>query len=352
MDSLIRTLRILLAPLTPLYRFVIRVRNDFFDKGKFRTEKVNALVISVGNLTVGGSGKTPMVIYISRLFKKLGFDVGVLSRGYMRSTKGYLYVSDGEKIFHDVNEAGDEIHQTVIECGVKAAVSENRVKGAQRLIEDSGVSLIVLDDGFQHRWIHRDLDIVLFDQRFLTTEDKYEKMLLPTGNLREPYESLKRADVIIINRKFSEKQEIPVEIKKYFLRKPVFYGFYHAVGFVDVKNEEFFDIKDFVGQKSLIINGIANPDSFFKVLNSLSVDTASRMIFLDHNKYNNDEVQKIRKEFYSSNSSSVITTHKDAVKLNRFKRELDDIDIYYLKIEMEIENNKEFEELILQRIKS
>jgi len=229
-------------------------------------------------------------------------------------------------------------------------VCEDRVTGARRLIEDSGASVIILDDGFQHRWIHRDEDIVIFDQEFITAEDNYENRLLPAGNLREPYDALSRADIIVVNRKFSGHKDVPEKIKKYFNGKPVFYGYYRAVGFEDVKNGEFFEIKDFVGQKSLIINGIANPDSFFKALNPIGIDTTSRMIFLDHNNYNAEEVQRIRKEFYASNSSSVITTHKDAVKLNRFKRELDDIDIYFLRIEMEIENKKEFEELILQKV--
>lgn len=351
MESLIRILRILLYPLVPVYELVIRTRNYCFNRGIFKSRKVAAKVISVGNLTVGGSGKTPAVIYITRLMKSLGYDTGVLSRGYKRKSKGYLYVSDGDKIFYDVSETGDEIYQTVLECNVKAAVAEKRVPGAEKLIKDSGASLIILDDGFQHRWLHRDLDIVLFDQRFLTSSDKYENMLLPTGNLREPYSSLKRADIIIINRKFSEKKKLPYRAEKYFEGKSLFFSHYHAVGFVDVKDGEFYDINDFVGQKSLIINGIANPYSFIKVLNTLSIDTTSRLIFLDHNNYNHKEVQKIRKEFYASNSSSVITTHKDAVKLNRFKREMDDIDIYYLKIEMVIENKEKFEELILQKIK-
>lgn len=350
MIQFVRFLRILLYPLVPVYELVIRIRNYFFNRGIFKSRKVNATVISVGNLTVGGSGKTPAVIYITGLLKRLGLDVAVLSRGYKRKTKGYLYVSDGEKIFYDVSQTGDEIYQTVIECNVKAAVAEKRVQGAEQLIKDSGASVIVLDDGFQHRWLHRDLDIVIFDQRFLTAADKYENMLLPTGNLREPYSSLNRADIIIINRKFSDKKKLPYHIEKYFEGKFIFHASYRAVGFVDVKDGEFYDIKDFVGQKSLIINGIANPYSFIKVLNSLSIDTTSRLIFLDHNNYNHNEVQKIRKEFYTSNSSSVITTHKDAVKLNRYKREIDDIDIYYLKIEMDIENKEEFEELILQKV--
>ena len=130
-------LRILFSPLVIVYSFVVKLRNFFFDKGIFNITKVDAKVISVGNLTVGGSGKTPAVMFIGELFKRLQRKVGVLSRGYGRHSKGYLLVSDGENINTNVDECGDEIYFISEELKVPAAVSEKRVAGAKRFIDES-----------------------------------------------------------------------------------------------------------------------------------------------------------------------------------------------------------------------
>jgi len=151
-------IKFILYPLIPVYLIVIKLRNLFFDKKIFKTKKVKAKVISVGNITVGGSGKTPLVIHIANLLKDSNRKAAVLSRGYGRKSSGYKLVSDGEAIFTTVRECGDEIYHTMLECKIPAAVCEDRVIGAERLIEETDINTIVLDDAFQHRWIERDLD--------------------------------------------------------------------------------------------------------------------------------------------------------------------------------------------------
>ncbi len=340
-------LKIILFPLVPVYSGIVKIRNMFFDKQIFKTRKVNAKVISVGNLTVGGSGKTPMVIFLTKLLKNEGKRTGVLSRGYGRKSKGYVLVSKDEKVLTQVDLCGDEIFHTVQECKVPAAVSENRVTGAERLIKDANVDTIVLDDAFQHRWIYRDINLLLCEQRFLYNRNLTIQNLLPTGLMREPFESIKRADAVIINRKFSEKKNIPERLKKYFKDIKIFHAYYKTMGFVDVKKLNEYRIEEFEGQKGLIVSGIANPYSFITVLNNTNVDTQNKMIFRDHKNYNVKEVQRIRKEFYETNSHSVITTQKDAVKLSKYSRELDDIDIFYLKIELGIDEYEEFKNFIM-----
>jgi tetraacyldisaccharide 4'-kinase len=177
-------LKIILYPFVPLYAVIVRLRNWLFDKGLFKAKKVEAKIISVGNITVGGSGKTPTVIYITSLLKEEGKKVGVLSRGYGRKSSGYILVANNEKLLADVKECGDEIFQTIAECRVPAAVCESRVKGAKRLIADTQVDIIVLDDAFQHRWIARDLDLLICEQRFLNDPEFLNQNLLPTGNMR------------------------------------------------------------------------------------------------------------------------------------------------------------------------
>jgi tetraacyldisaccharide 4'-kinase len=231
---------------------------------------------------------------------------------------------------------------------VPAAVCENRVEGAEKFINDTGINTLVLDDAFQHRWIKRDLDIVVIDQRFLTGNNFFINNLLPTGNMREPFSSLNRAHAIIINRKFVEKKSIPPRRMKYLENKQIFTAYYKAISFIDLKKKTEYNLNEFEGQKSLVVSGVAKPISFLNVLSQTNVDTQNRLIFRDHKEYNNKDVQLIRKKFYSTNSHSVVTTEKDAVKLTNFSKELDDIDIFYLKIKLELDDEESFKHFILQ----
>lgn len=344
-------LQIILSPFVFIYSFIVQMRNWFFDNKIFQVGKVEAKVISVGNLTLGGSGKTPTVMLVAEMLKAHAKKVGVLSRGYGRSSQGYLLVSDGSKIKTSVEESGDEMYFMSQELEVPTAVAEKRVEGALRFIQDTGVDTIILDDAFQHRWIHRDIDILIIDQRFLNKVDTNEQSLIPLGVMRESFESIQRADIVIINRKFSEKNEILEKLRKYFAEKPVFTAYYSAQGIFDVKTHHYFNLSEFQGQKSLVVCGIARPHSFLNVLENNHIDITNKMIFTDHKKYSCKEVHDIRKKFYETNSYSVLTTQKDAVKLTNYSKELDDIDIYYLKIELKIDEQEKFESLILNSLK-
>ncbi len=340
----------ILSPFAVPYSAIMGFRNFLFEKGLFSEEKVNAKVISVGNLTVGGSGKTPAVVYVTKLLKKNNVKVGILSRGYGRNSKGFKLVSDGEKLLLSVSKSGDEIVQVATECKVPAAVSEKRVLGAKKLIAETGVEAIVLDDAYQHRWIARDLNILIFDQRFLMKRDSIEQKTLPVGRMRESFSAIDRADIILINRKFNAKRELSKKFKGLMANKQIHYGYYKSAGLIDVKNEQLYSLTEFKGQKSLVVCGIARPFSFLKVLEDNNIDIKNRMLFKDHKEYSEKEVQQIRKTFYDTNSQSVITTEKDFVKLKEFTKELDDIDIYFLKIELQVEDADDFNNEILKTI--
>ena len=345
-----KIVRFILIPFVPLFALIVKLRNKLFDKEIFRAESVDAKVVSVGNINIGGSGKTPLVIFLINLLKNEGKKVGVLSRGYGRKSKGYILVSDGKKILTDVESCGDEILLTAKECSVPSAVSEKRIDGAKKLISDQRVDTIVLDDAFQHRWIKRDVDLLICEQRFLISPDFFDHYLLPAGSMREPFGSIERASAVIINRKFSQMREIPDDVKKYFTNKKIFNVYYSAKGFVDIKRETEYNLSEFEGQKSLVVCGIANPYSFFTALRQTNVDTENYLIFRDHKYYTNKEVQRIRKMFYTTNSHSVVTTQKDAVKFSEYQNELDDIDIFYLKIELVMDESFSFKEFLLNKI--
>jgi tetraacyldisaccharide 4'-kinase len=343
-------LKLILIPLIPVYAAIISIRNFLFDKMFFESKSVNAKVTSVGNITLGGSGKTPTVIFVTNLLKNENKNVGVLSRGYGRSSTGYQLVSKGSSILTTVEQCGDEMYHTALECKVPAAVCENRVEGAVRLIEETGINFLVLDDAFQHRWIKRDVNLLVFEQRFLLSSDFFVHKLFPTGTLREPFSVVKRADAVIINRKFSEPEDIPIKRKKYFKDVPVFTAHYKAINFIDLNSKQEYKLEEFKGQKSLVVSGIANPFSFLNILRQTNVDTTNKMIFKDHKKYSLKEVERIRKKFYTSNSHSVVTTEKDAVKLSKYSKELDDIDIFYLKIILVMDDEIKFKKFLLNKL--
>jgi len=347
---MIKFLKIILFPVIPAYALVVAIRNWLFEIKILKEKRVNAVIISVGNLTVGGSGKTPLVIYLLNLLKWYGLKPGVLSRGYGRKSRGYKLVSDGKEILTSVDQCGDEIYQTVSECHIPGAVCENRVKGAEKFLSETDVNVIVLDDAYQHRRIYRNLNVLVCEQKFLLSRNFLVKNLFPTGNLREPFTSVKRADVVIINRKFSVDKEIPQDLRKYFENKKIFKANYKALSLVDIKRKIDHEIKEFKGQKSLVVSGIADPSSLINVLDQNGLNTGNRMIFIDHKNYSNKEIQAIRKKFYNTNSHSVITTQKDAVKLVGFSKEFDDIDIFYLKIKMEMSDEGSFNKFILDKL--
>lgn len=343
-------IRVFTLPLSPLYWILVKLRNFLFEIGIFPQRSVNAKIISVGNITVGGAGKTPMSIYMIKKMKELNKSVAVLSRGYGRDSEGYLLVSDGKEILSKVNESGDEMYLTAIECECPAAVCEGRLEGARKLIDTFHPEVIVLDDAFQHRWIKRDLDIVIFDQRFINHANWLNRLALPTGSMRESFAALKRADCVIVNRKFSQKSENSEFEKCLSQKQLVFNSHYEMVDFIDVRNGKKYSSQVFQGQKSLAICGIASPHSFFEALDSLTISYENKLIFADHKKYSESEVQKIRKEFYDRNCYSVITTQKDAVKLMQFKEDLDDIDIYYLKIDLVIDEEEKFNNYLNEKL--
>lgn len=336
-----KILRFILLPFSLLYGLIIELRNILFNCNIFNVKKVKARVISVGNIHLGGTGKTPTVIFLADLLKPYYSKIGILSRGYKRKSKGYVLVSDGYCTIKDVDKCGDEIFLTAQETGCAAAVCEKRVEGAEKLIHDADVDLIILDDGFQHRWIHRDINILLFDAETIQKKDFMFHKLLPSGYMREPLRNSKRADVIIINHKFSQAKINHKKFDKIFRDKPVFHAHYEISGLVDLKFNKIYSIEEFNGQKSLLVSGIANPSSFIKIINNSNIKVKDKILFGDHKKYSLENIQKIRKKFYSTNATSVLTTEKDAVKLAKYLNELDDIDIFYIKIKLNVENHSD-----------
>ena len=278
------------------YYWGVRLRNFLYDVGIFRSHRVGIPVISVGNLSVGGSGKTSLV---RELIKKLSQDykVAIVMRGYKRKSKGLLVVANEGVIRADYEKAGDEAYLlakyiTLRNLNACVIVDENRVRGAKKAIT-LGSEIVVLDDGFQHRRIHRDVDIVLLKKQDLTDR------VIPFGRLREPLSSLKRASVIVLSY-----QEIePFEFS--FGDKPIFKMKRTNWRAIDSNWQEV-DLKKLKKKEFIAFCGLGDNTQFLKVLETLGIRVKKFLGFRDHHDY---------KDFVFDEREFYITTLKDGVKL-------------------------------------
>ena len=290
------------------------LKNYFYDKNITEPQKVDAYVISVGNLTTGGVGKTPVVAEIAKHLTEKREKVAIVSRGYggRLSNRQINLISDGEKVYYNSRLAGDEPYWLSTNTKAVVVTSKNRVKASKFAIEKFGVKYIILDDGFQHRKLHRDLDIVLMDSEKLLGNES----LLPAGPLRETKNSIKRADRLVIvskncNHETAEKlvQETEKELNiKTFLCKTEPDTVYN------IKTNNILE----KGQEIIGMSAIGQPKQFFKFLNDYKIK--EKITFDDHHMYDKKDIPSAK--------TPVVTTEKDAVKLKDF----DFDNIYALKL--------------------
>ena len=279
-------------PLTFLYRTAVATRNYLYDRGILKIHRAGVPVISVGNLSVGGTGKSSLTAYIAReLSKRLR--VCILLRGYRRHSRGTLVVSEWGDLRANIEEAGDEAYMfaRILE-GVLVIVSERRAEGA-RLAEEMGAQIIILDDGFQHRSLYRDLDIVLLRKRDVTDR------LLPFGRLREPLSSLKRADAVVL----SYQEVEPFDFT--FGEKPVFKMTRRFTGLVDRDMKRYgFEVLE--KKRVVAFAGLGDNEQFFKTLERIGVSPFRTFSFRDHHDYGDFKIEK---------DYLYLTTLKDLFKL-------------------------------------
>ncbi len=290
-------------------------------------KKVNAFVISVGNLTVGGTGKTPITLFLAEHYKRQARPVGIVSRGYKGNYKGDVaVVTNGETIFESAAVVGDEPYLMARRLrGVPIVVARDRYRGCQWLIDHFKVEVILLDDGFQHLRLHRDLNLLLID----TTDHGHS--LLPKGRLREPISAVKRANAVILTRQDTEQEACPM-IEASGFTGPVLKTFFSAVALIHLQtgvSRPPLEIKD---EPILVFCGIGNPDSFIKLLTPFGPKICGTLIFEDHCRYTDSEIEKIKKSAKGLGVKSIVTTEKDAVKLETGA--LQGLDIWALRIEI------------------
>lgn len=330
-----KTLRIILLPLSLIYTLVILIRNMFFDIGIFKTRKIDIPVISVGNITVGGTGKTPIVEYLINYLQTKNMKVAVVSRGYKRQSKGLVIVSDGKIVNPDPAVCGDEPLQIARKFpNAIVLVNENKFVASKLAKDKYCADIIILDDGFQHRKLFRNLDIVILKN----SNSTYDNLLLPSGNAREPIISLNRADFLLLPDGNFDQNKI-----NKFHDKPYATFKYQAIGLKSVFGNKTINLDLAKYKKCYAFCGTGNPESFYNTLTENELKIQKIKIFRDHHFYTEADLKKIIKESKELGTEYIITTEKDAIKLNKFYEKYKDVEIYYLIIKIKfIENEEKF----------
>lgn len=345
-----RPVQIIASVLSFFYGLAVSLRNWLYD-GKILKEFIfSCPVVSIGNITVGGTGKTPCVILLTRLLKDCGYRPVVISRGYGgRSKKAVNIVCDGRNILMSSDMAGDE--PVLIARSLKdvpVITGARRKLTGQAAIRLFGADLLICDDAMQHRQIHRDVNLVLMDAGDLNKKPH----LLPRGKFREAVAQLRRADAIILTR----TNEIPPgdgESAPLIAlgNLPVFRSIHQPKVLVRADNGGEKPLSELQHKKVHAFCGIANPRSFEKALQASGAQSVACDIFPDHHRYTAGEMEKIISRFRRSGADLLITTEKDGVRLNGLDEFLDTI--YVLKMEMEIIPDAEpLKNFILRRITS
>jgi tetraacyldisaccharide 4'-kinase len=288
-----RALQIVLWPLSLIYGIYVRYRASFYTKKWLKQKHLDATVISVGNLTVGGTGKTPMVLWLAEKFLAEGKRVAILSRGY-RGSRG----------------TSDEVELLKRRLGGRArfGVGPNRFLSGSRLSAEHSIDVFILDDGFQHLQLARDVDIVMLDG----SRKLKEQWLLPAGLLREPVSACERADILVVTRKFEGPAIEAADAHKF----SIFYAQTRLLGFRRFgshASERY--LSEINPGPFFAFCGIGNPDSFFGDLARWHVNVAGSKAFADHHRYSRRELLDLQSSATTAGAAGLVTTEKDAENL-------------------------------------
>jgi tetraacyldisaccharide 4'-kinase len=279
-------------------------RNSLYQRGALRSRALRGPVVSVGNLSMGGSGKTPFVILLGELLRARGLRFDVLSRGYGRQTKGVAVVDPAGS----ARDFGDEPLLIARRLGVPVIVGEDRFHAGEVAESRFGRQLHVLDDGFQHRSLARDFDIVL-----VTSEDVQDR-LLPAGRLREPVNSLIRADAVVLSDEASPHSPSVAGKLVWRIRRGI--------------------VAHDVPARPVGFCGIARPRNFFRDLESAGIEAQAEAVFRDHHRYSEQDVSDLAKLRERSQADGFVTTEKDAINLGGFLAALQPIAVVRVTMEL------------------
>jgi len=343
------TRALLYAP-AKLYEIGVRLRIALYETNYLKSRRLGAPVVSVGNLTVGGTGKTPLVSFLARYLRDEGHHVAVLSRGYKRSGRGRVEVSNAETVLCGPREAGDEPYLLAKACeGVRVVVDEDRYAAGNWLEGQAPVSVFILDDGFQHLGLARDLNLILID----ATEPFDDDEMVPFGRLREPLTSLRRADAVIITRADQPFDQAAVKavIANYCRPDtPIFYAYHDLTWLRLLSGGKLVAPTTFTRRPVAAVSGIARPDRFIADLRHFGMTIALRRDFVDHHRYTREEFAEVVSQAREAGAEAIIVTEKDAVNLPAEVASASELPVYAAQIEFRCEEEIALKGLVLRSL--
>jgi tetraacyldisaccharide 4'-kinase len=332
-----------------LYELGVRARVAFYENELLEARRLNTPVISVGNMTVGGSGKTPCVAFLARFLGDEGYDVAILSRGYKRESQGMVEVSNGNEILCGPNEAGDEPYLLSNLCpGARVVVDRDRYAAGKWLEARAPVSVFILDDGYQHMRLARDLNLLLIDG----AEPLDQARMIPFGRLREPITAMRRADAVIVTRSDQpfDRHALEQAIGRFARADtPVFYAHHRVTELIGLSGAGAASASDFARKRVAAVSGVARPDRFVSDLESLGMEIVLRRDFDDHHRYTREELSEVFEGARGAGAEAIITTEKDAANLPAGFA-APPPPIFAARIEFACENEKGLKELVRRAI--
>ena len=308
-----------------LYGKVVDLRNSLYDRGVFKSHSLGARTISIGNITTGGTGKTPLVALIAEILAANGERVCILTRGYGRKSTGRVLVSDGERVLVDALQGGDEPVELARKLIGKAIVvaDADRVAAAKWASKKFGVTAFVLDDAFQHRRAKRDLDIVCIDAT------------KPFGFLREPLRNLSRADAMVLTRAdMIGRADLVEQLRSRNRDAALFQVEYRLRSLASIHPIS----------EAFAFCGVGNPRAFFSMLEREGLKTKNSIAFRDHHNYTQADIDRVESKALESGCRALITTVKDFVKVEDLKFSLPCL---VAKIDVVIDDPDGFRDLVL-----
>ena len=327
--SISAVIKLFLFILSVIYGLVIRLLILFY---RIKPYRFNCKVISVGNITLGGTGKTSLVEYICRFLKEKGKKASVLTRGYKGSSKA---IADEPYMLQ--NNLKD----------VHVIVDADRIKAGNSAINDFGIDTLVLDDGFQQWKIKKDLEVVVID----ATCPFGNKHMIPRGILREPLSSLKRADIFVLTKTNlkSDTRELKNSLSEINPSAEIFESMHRPIGFYNInKHQELLNLEYLKGRNVTLFSGIGDPDSFEKLITDLGINIGLSLRFPDHYNYSQKDLDNISKESREKGIDTIITTEKDAARLRSSQLAACNSQLSVLRIAIAIKDEQRFYNRLLE----
>lgn len=340
------------------YELAVRLRVAAYETEYLKSKRLDAVVISVGNITVGGTGKTPMVELIARYVKSEDYSVAILTRGYGRKSKGMRALNGGDAgsdkdagslaraaLFREFGDEPLMLARALPDIPI--VINKDRYEGGRWAADKLGAEILVLDDAYQHLALARDLNILLID----ATDPFGGFEMVPFGRLREPLYGIKRADAVIItraDRPFDQAQTNAI-IRHFCPDKvPVMHVYSVIAGLRHIATGEKYETNQFAGWNAALMCGIGNPEAFAADVLQIGINIVSENFFPDHYAFTQEDLERVTNEARSAGADLIITTEKDAVRLEGLKQ--GEVPLYSAELEIQSDDEVRLKSLLLRTL--